>query len=206
MGNRLIILFLFFIVSCENNSLRNKETEDLVINDTSIIRVVEYIPDICLNEFTLMEKIESFGDEKLINDYLFCKSKNENEFLAMAANYGDIKNEYRLFRVFRKEQFKTYSEFRNINIETIYFKQLDDKNFISESYIKLGLDKSDLIAKKGSDYLMEEIDGYMRITYKIIDYEKSDLLQKYSMPEYRSEYLFDKNNKLIQFNFGFIMP
>ena len=54
--------------------------------------------------------------------------------------------------------------------------------------------------------MIEEYSDKSKITYKISNYKESDFLKKYNMPVYKSEYLFDLNNKLIQFNFGFVIP
>ena len=79
-----------------------------------------------------------------------------------------------------------------------------DKEFITESKVKLGITTGDLKAIKGEPDSISKNET-IKFYYRIDDYENSDFLKKYNYPSYYSEYEFE-NGYLIEYRFGFEYP
>ena len=83
---------------------------------------------------------------------------------------------------------------------------LPDKFFITESGIKIGLNKSELLAVKGAPSQIKTEQGNEILCYEINLLEsKTTRLSNYCMPEYYAYYTF-KQSRLIKFEFGFTYP
>jgi hypothetical protein len=78
------------------------------------------------------------------------------------------------------------------------------QDFITNSGIKLGMTKDDVIGKKGSSFQGTDQDTY--ITYIIDNIQNSDFLKQYNMPYYFARYEFDEFNRLTKIVFGFEYP
>ena len=96
-------------------------------------------------------------------------------------------------------------EFANSDLDNNQKQILNADIFKTESGIKLNMGKQELINIKGNDYQIESLNGIEVLTYKISDFNKSDILKEYNMPEYYARYKF-KNGSLIEFQFGFTYP
>jgi hypothetical protein len=83
--------------------------------------------------------------------------------------------------------------------------KLSIDRFVTESGIKLYLQKKDLIKIKGKPLLIDKINGEEILEYLINDYEKSGFLKRYDYPGYHAFYTF-KQDKLIKMDFGFTYP
>ena len=76
-------------------------------------------------------------------------------------------------------------------------------NFVTAKGIKLGLSKVEVIKILGGKFeIVEKEKGVKIIKYNIKGKEKFEVLKKYNVPEYFGEYIF-KNDKLVEFSFGF---
>jgi len=82
---------------------------------------------------------------------------------------------------------------------------IPEKEFKTESGIRLGIPLTRLKAIKGEPDSIEENNAITILHYQINNYKNSRFLQRYNMPEYYSDYKF-KNDKLIEFKFGFVYP
>ena len=119
-------------------------------------------------------------------------SKDSEQRFTFYFHPGGVKNKFSEFQVNFTEKIK-----RNDKI-------VADKEFETESGIKLGITKNELKLIKGKP---DSITKKKRIVYhyRIDDYEHSEFLQKYNMPIYYADYEFGKG-KLIEFRFGFEYP
>ncbi len=79
------------------------------------------------------------------------------------------------------------------------------ENFITESNLKLGMKKSDIIKIKGNEYSSNKKDVTEIITYRIENYNSSSFLKKYNMPSYFMEFTL-KDNIVVKIRFGFDYP
>ncbi len=100
-----------------------------------------------------------------------------------------------------------YNDIYQFSVE--YISNTDKLNtisyddFITESQIKLGITKLELIKIKGDNYSIEN-----NIIKYIISQESDKgkkFLKKYNMPYYYAHYTFEKDT-LIKMDFGFIYP
>ncbi len=91
-------------------------------------------------------------------------------------------------------------------INCIHKIQTIDK-FKTENGVELYIDKETLISILGNNYKMktDTSSETETIIYLLNDFKNSDFLQTYNMPEYYSKYKF-KNERLIEFGFGFTYP
>ena len=116
---------------------------------------------------------------------LFLLMKIKLKSVKLCLFYGTKRNE------FYQAEISPYDK-KTISNPTKY------KNFFTESGIKLGISKKDLIKIKGNNFV--ETNHVLR--YEISDYEKSHFLEKYNLPIYFAEYTFDQD-KLCKIDFGF---
>ena len=77
--------------------------------------------------------------------------------------------------------------------------------FLTGKGIKLEITKQELIDSLGDPRETINEKGYTILSYRIDNYEQSDFLKHYNLPCYYGKYIF-KNNKLIEFAFGFEYP
>jgi len=99
-------------------------------------------------------------------------------------------------------EFKVQILSQEVNMEKMI--KLNDNEFITEKGIKLGLSKSELIRKMGRPTNTKIENGFEIIEYRIID-PNSMMLKKYNQAEYFAIYKL-KNDRIIEFHFGFVMP
>jgi hypothetical protein len=206
-----ILLFLLCIlgsVSC--GSKQSKETineRSTVIRkqntslDNSIRQTVRFEPDSTINNVLTLNNSESsiqfypdVSSEKLIerlreSPVLGFNSKNK-EYLLLFQYEGGVKNEFSCFEIGYVSDLD-----KNSTISTDY------KNFETESGLKLGLSREELIKIKGESYT-EEGD---KIIYQVDDYQNSSFLKRYNMPAYFLECTL-KDDKIIKIKYGFDYP
>lgn len=195
----IIILVLFGFNSCSKSSVKEKS------NITSVGHINEvkdvYVPDIQINNLELVNPdsvISNIGslkglvleDENLPHVSFFNKDETQELMLILfpGSGYNDV------------YQFKVKYNLVKIRDSD---KILNDSNFKTESGIKLGITKSELIKIKGNSYLMSDNNNI--IQYQITESDNQNFLQKYNLPIYYSKYTF-VNDKLQDFEFGFEYP
>ena len=123
-------------------------------------------------------------------------SKLEGETLTLVQHPGDFKNQISIFRV-------EYSSKASYN-----YKQLAVDAFKTESGIKLGMAKNQIIEKLGGCYSrIDSTSKYIELYYRIEQPKDSrtKLLKRNSMPAYYASYKLH-DNKLERMEFGFEYP
>ena len=76
----------------------------------------------------------------------------------------------------------------------------------TESGIKIGISKKELLAIKGDDFTNKQVGNQEVLSYKIDDFSSSSFLKKYNMPVYFAEYWFTNDDRLVKYKFGFEYP
>lgn len=195
----IITLVLFGLNSCSKSSVKEKSNAASIelVNEVKDI----YMPDIQINNLELANPnsiTSSIGslkglvieDENLPHVSLFNKSGTQELMLILfpGSGYNDV------------YQFKV--KYNSAKI-TDNDKVLNDSTFMTESGIKLGMAKSDLIKIKGDNYLISENNNI--IQYQVTESENQNFLHKYNLPLYYAKYIF-VNEKLKDFEFGFEYP
>lgn len=82
--------------------------------------------------------------------------------------------------------------------------KLKDNEFVTESGIKLGTTKNDLIKKIGKPTTIKRDKQFEIIEYRTAD-PNSKILKSYGQAEYFATYKI-KDNKIVGFHFGFVNP
>lgn len=143
---------------------------------------------------------EVLGKEIVLNaeadlPYVHYYNKDKTQILTLIFHPGNIKNSFSELNVKKSnpEREKDIHTLKNI------------KYFVTGKNIKLGIKKNELIKILGEEFTSEVKNGVLMIRYKIDDFKNSEFLKAYNMPIYYGEYKF-KNNKLIEFSFGFEYP
>ena len=101
---------------------------------------------------------------------------------------------------------KEFSEFKvnYIDHKNRKEKVAIDKEFKTESGIKLGITSGELRIIKGDPLIISENKTTV-FHYKIENYKNAEFLKQYNMPIYYADYEFNKGY-LIEFRFGFKYP
>ncbi len=82
--------------------------------------------------------------------------------------------------------------------------KLADNEFVTESGIKLGTTKNDLIKKKGKPTTIKRNKEFEIIEY-LTDDPNAKIVESYGQAEYFATYKL-KDNRIVEFHFGFVMP
>ncbi|MBW7871335.1 MAG: hypothetical protein H3C39_09760 [Flavobacteriia bacterium] len=190
----LPILFIFCNSCSEIKTEQKSPTLNTLANQKQVFN-----PDIMINELQLGNPesiIKNIGDlkDKIKEEeslpYVKVSNKDNSQILELILFPGSGYNDVYQFKV-------SY----NTDKERVPSK-LNDLEFITESNIKLGITKAILISIKGKGFIE---DGNI-IKYEITESDNPIFLQKYNLPVYYAEYIFDDNNLLTRFDFGFIYP
>ncbi|MFN8258599.1 MAG: hypothetical protein U0W24_23115 [Bacteroidales bacterium] len=125
----------------------------------------------------------------------YFSNKSGMEYLRIVIYPGSFKNSLDLFEV-------GYSSSLS-NIKTKIATEI--LSFETESHIRLGMKRKELIKIKGDKYTEVDEKNVKIIKYILDDFDNSEFLKRYNMPVYIFQYFFDKDN-LIKFSFGFEYP
>ena len=177
------IIFMLF-TNCKdtkNETYKDNIVPDISVNDIKLSDTTAVVLGYNDLKYNVIE-----GEEEL--PYVIFTNENKTEILKLYLFYGAKRNE------FYQAEISPYDK-KTISNPTKY------KNFSTESGIKLGISKKNLIKIKGNNFT--ETNHVLR--YEISDYEKSHFLEKYNMPIYFAEYTFDQD-KLCKIHFGFEYP
>ncbi len=120
-------------------------------------------------------------------------SADRSQELVVVFSPGDIAKEFSGFKI--REAIPAKSE--NIPVSEI-------EDFVTESGIKLGMSKAEILALNGEPTSIEN-DILSKLQYRIADAENSALLQEYNQYAYVADYYFH-GGKLVEFHFGFEYP
>lgn len=123
-------------------------------------------------------------------------TKHDRETLTLIQHSGDVKNQISIFKV-------SYSDKSDYG-----YKQLSVDTLVTETGIKLGLTKQQVIDKLGRCYAIIDSSKNNIVIYYSIELPNdtnTKLLKRHNMPIYFAIYKFI-NDKLGQFEFGFEYP
>ncbi|QCE42084.1 hypothetical protein [Psychroserpens sp. NJDZ02] len=212
MKQIIIITFslTLFLVSC-NNSATNQGQREIIPNPEKNVRD-DYLklPDSLKPKFkpdTLIGEI-SINNSDNVNKYLGKDVMEKLIFKGLPnSSVTSIDRKQRLTFYFHPgNTAKEFSEFKvNYNENKNRKEQVtNDKEFKTESGIKLGMTSGEVRSIKGEPKIITE-NGTTMFHYKIDDFQNSEFLKKYNMPIYYANYVF-KNGYLIEFSFGFEYP
>jgi len=155
------------------------------------------VAGIFLDDAKSMKRIFPDGKLKLIekNGYhVNIENKKQTEVFSAFFCEGDATLCFSIFVV--KEKLNNFKE-------PIFTQLKNIDNFVTAKGIKLGLSKVEVIKILGGKFeIVEKEKGVKIIKYNIKGKEKFEVLKKYNVPEYFGEYIF-KNDKLVEFSFGF---
>ena len=174
------IIFMLF-TNCKdtkNETYRDNIVPDISVNNIKLSDTTAVVLGYSDLKYNVIE-----GKEEL--PYVIFTNENKTEVLKLYLFYGTKRNE------FYQAEISPYDK-KTIPNPTKY------NNFSTESGIKLGISKKDLIKIKGNSFV--ETNHVLR--YEISDYEKSHFLEKYNMPIYFAEYTFDQD-KLCKIHFEY---
>ena len=178
---KLLIILVSLLDCAKNETYRDNIVPDISVNDIKLSDTTAVVLGYSDLKYNVIE-----GKEEL--PYVIFTNENKTEILKLYLFYGAKRNE------FYQAEISPYDK-KTISNPTKY------KNFSTESGIKLGISKKDLIKIKGNNFV--ETNHILR--YEISDYEKSHFLGKYNLPIYFAEYTFDQD-KLSKIYFGFEYP
>ena len=204
----ILIFFTCLLCSCDLKTGDKKRT-DLIPNpekfehDNYSSEDVKFIPDSSINGISLHSDslvISLLGDdyEKSINSnadipYLLVFNTKTNQLLTLYQHPGGVKGEFAELEV---SGFKEYDKRHAI--------QISDKEFVTESGIRLNMTVGDLKSIKGEpDTII--VKETTTLVYKLDKIDKSSFLERHNMPIYFADYEF-KDGYLIRFKFGFEYP
>ena len=178
---KLLIILVSVLGCAKNETYRDNIVPDISVNDIKLSDTTAVVLGYSDLKYNVIE-----GKEEL--PYVIFTNENKTEVLKLYLFYGTKRNE--LYQA----EISPYDK-KTISNPIKY------KNFFTESGIKLGISKKDLIKIKGNNFV--ETNHVLR--YEISDYEKSHFLGKYNLPIYFAEYTFDQD-KLSKIYFGFEYP
>ena len=193
----LIKMKLLLLLLLQVPLLANCQIESRFIADEEISGIRFYDSISVLTKCPMINKIwdgrhDSLSPMPMVKFY----NKDSTELLTLILHPGSYRNNFAEFDVAKSQK-------SNIKHSIHY---LPEKTFHSESGIKLGLTKADVIKLKGNSYKLIIENGNEILSYKVsINDGSYVILNKYSMPEYFARYIFNKN-RLIEFKFGFTYP
>ena len=205
-----ILLRLVLISSC-NNETGQEGNRELVPNPEKYVHdgyaeqpdsiKPKFEPDTLIGQISLInsKNIESYLGKSVMNRLVdeglpssSVLSKDSKQRLTFYFHPGGVKNEFSEFRVNYVDQ-KGRDEFVT-----------DEKEFVTESGIKLGLTMGEFRTIKGEPDSLTN-DETSTFHYKMDDFKSSEFLRSYNMPIYYADYKF-KNGYLTEFRFGFEYP
>ena len=178
---KLLIILVSVLGCAKNETYRDNIVPDISVNNIKLSDTTAVVLGYSDLKYNVIE-----GKEEL--PYVIFTNENKTEVLKLYLFYGTKRNE------FYQAEISPYDK-KTISNPTKY------KNFSTESGIKLGISKKNLIKIKGNNFV--ETNHVLR--YEISDYEKSHFLKKYNLPIYFAEYTFDQD-KLSKIYFGFEYP
>jgi len=178
---KLLIILVSVLGCVKNETYKDNIVPDISVNDIKLSDTAAVVLGYSDLKYNIIE-------DKEVLPYAIFTNENKTEILKLYLFYGTKRNE------FYQVEISPYDK-KTVPNPTKY------KNFSTESGIKLGISKKDLIKIKGNNFV--ETNHVLR--YEISDYEKSHFLEKYNLPIYFAEYTFDQD-KLCKIYFGFEYP
>jgi hypothetical protein len=204
----IIFMVISFVTSCSNRTRQVNNGQETATDTRNVnsglsgsVEKREFLPDTTIGQISLMNSknvdeylgsdvMDRLVDEGIISSSLVSNDKKQQ--LTFYFHPGGTKKEFSEFKV-------SYIDKPDSKIRIS-----SDKEFMTESKIKLGITIDNFKAIKGEP---DSISNNEKTTfhYKIDDFENSKFLRKYNMPSYYGTYKFD-NGYLTEFSFGFEYP
>ena len=175
---KLLIILVSVLGCAKNETYKENIVPDISVNDIKLSDTAAVVLGYSDLKYNIIE-------DKEVLPYAIFTNENKTEILKLYLFYGTKRNE------FYQVEISPYDK-KTVPNPTKY------KNFSTESGIKLGISKKDLIKIKGNNF----VETNNILWYEISDYEKSHFLEKYNLPIYFAEYTFDQD-KLRKIYFGF---
>ena len=190
MKKTLLTLIITTLLISFNTHAKTPPKETPKEADTSLNGVFLSNPESSVK--VLGKKIEITDEDEGPNYSAYNKDKTQTAKFIM--HEGDLKNSFNEFSIkyAGKDKGKTTTL---TNIES----------FKTGKGIKLGITRKELVEILGIKFKTKKEKETLTLRYQIETPNKSKFLQTYNMPTYHGEYKF-KNNKLVEFSFGFKMP
>jgi hypothetical protein len=156
-----------------------------LLNSTNI---QNYLGKNCMDEILKLGESEDFPNIEVL-------SENKEQKLTVYFHPGGVKYKFSEFKV-------CY----NVG-KTSKLKTTPDKEFVSESGVRLNLTFAELKAIKGEPKTITNDKENQLSTYQYLidDFQHSAFLKRYNLPIYYAHYTFEKG-VLIEFKFGFEYP
>ena len=151
---KLLIILVSVLGCAKNETYRDNIVPDISVNNIKLSDTTSVVLGYGDLKYNIIE-----GKEEL--PYAIFTNENKTEILKLYLFYGTKRNE------FYQAEISPYDK-KTIPNPTKY------KNFSTESGIKLGISKKDLIKIKGNNFV--ETNHVLR--YEISDYEKSRFFRK----------------------------
>lgn len=209
-GSLLVALIGVVFFSCGQSE---KTTKGNPVNKekAKIETVFTFNPDTSIkNSVILMSASIPLSQEvaklPFYNDKKFLKT-SAGQLLVLQGNYGGAAGTYQYFDVFfdKDTSFGITSTYSYMNLNDIEFYKSSSESFETESGIKLGLTKDEVLAIKGSTGYKETNQNDYTILSYVIDDFSTDILSRYNMPLYEMV-LYFKDGILMRYSFGFPTP
>jgi hypothetical protein len=189
---RLLLIVMFqipiIILGQKNAEFRPDETiSGIRFNDS--ISALKRCPNLNKLPYSQTDTDGPFANYKFYN-------KDSTEILTLVIYPGSYKNCFYVFNVCKA----------NLQHEKGIIYSLPDRVFVTESGIKIGMIKSELIGIKGRSDSQSIVNGLEILGFKInYNNNSAEIFKRYSMPEYYANYSF-KQDRLVEFEFGFTYP
>lgn len=205
-----ILLLCMFNIGCHQaNQNKNKCKSQLMETCLEEQSIKKLIPDTILNACLILRNCSSL--EKFYPDYsqismvetirdgtpiAVFSNIDKTEYLLAYKHEGDLKNSYSRFEI---------GFWDDEGFDTLPHYVTNEKRFITESGIRLGLLVDSLVKIKGSDFRVQKNGTEILLIYEIKDYHQSEFLIRYNMSSYFMKYNI-KNDVVQQIIFGFDYP
>lgn len=195
---------LLLVVACgQTNSSESKKKDNNTVKKEEV--EVIFRPDSSINNCIFLHSpsstLETLGDimplldaNKDLPDAYFKTQSEETEYLRVVFFPGNELNSISQFEI-------GYSS--NLS-DTLNLNSADFSSFQTESGIKLGMTRQELVSIKGNEFREEKVEGQTLLTFSIDD-SSSSFLSRYNMPLYIAEYWL-MDGKITKYRFGFEYP
>jgi hypothetical protein len=173
------------------NLITSNFIPDTSINSIHLLNssnIQNYLGKNCMDEIIKNGETEDFPNFNVI-------SENKEQKLSVYFHPGGVKYKFSEFKV-------SYNIDKSSKLKTT-----SDKEFVSESGVRLNLTFAELKAIKGEPKTITNDKENQLSTYQYLidDFQHSAFLKRYNLPIYYAHYTFEKG-VLIEFKFGFEYP
>ncbi len=201
----LILLVLLPLVVVCGQAIETKSNLEIKSDKKVEKAVVNFMPDSSINGVLFLHNPSS--TLKVLGDVM-SNINVDTDFPDAYFESSVEGEEYLRIIFFPGNESNSLSQFEVGSLSLTGSKDLQPSkypSFKTESGIRIGMSKDELIAIKGNEFKEEKLSDYLKLTYSINE-SSSDFLKKYNMLAYFAEYWFTTDDKLIKYKFGFEYP